>query len=95
MAAYVIVDIEVLDHERYAKYREMTTPTIEQYGGKYLVRGGVCSTVEGDWEPNRIVVVEFDSRDQAELWLSSPEYAPAKELRHETARSQMILVDGV
>ena len=68
---------------------------MEKYGGKYLVRGGSCDTLEGDWRPKRIVVLEFDNTERAKAWLNSPEYAEPREMRHRTAKTRMILVDGV
>jgi uncharacterized protein (DUF1330 family) len=95
MAAYVILDIEVSDPVRYAEYKDLATPTVAQYGGKYLVRGGKAENLEGDWEPSRIVVLQFESAEQARNWLNSPEYRPAKELRHQTAVTRSIVVEGI
>ena len=58
MAAYVIADIEVTDPAAFEEYRQKVAPLIAKYGGKYLVRGGVSETLEGDWAPNRLVVLE-------------------------------------
>jgi uncharacterized protein (DUF1330 family) len=95
MAAYVIVDIEVHDPVRYAQYREMATPTVPAFGGKYVVRGGKVSTLEGTWPTGRFVVLEFPTAEQARAWWDSDLYRPAKALRHQTATTKMILVEGV
>lgn len=95
MRAYVLVDVTVEDPERYARYRELTPPSIAAYGGRFLVRGGTTETLEGSWSPNRMVVVEFPSVEQARAWWNSPEYAPARALRQASARTEMILVEGV
>ena len=95
MPAYIIVDIEVTDPVRYATYKEMAGPTLAAYGGRYIVRGGAVEVLEGDWKPGRFVVAEFPSVEQAKAWLESPEYHDARALRHETARSKMIVVQGV
>ncbi len=95
MTAYIILDIEVTDPVRYAEYKDLATPTVAQYGGKYLVRGGKAENLEGDWEPRRIVVLQFDSAEQARKWLSSPEYRPALELRHQTSITRSIIVESV
>ena len=95
MAGYVIVDIRVTDPVRYEEYKQMAAPTVEAYGGSYVVRGGSAETLEGGWVPNRIVVLKFPSVERAREWYESAEYAPGKALRHETAESQMILVEGV
>lgn len=95
MSAYVIVDIEVIDPVRYEEYKRLAAPTVTAYGGRYVVRGGATETLEGDWVPNRFVVLEFESVDQAKAWWSSPEYAPAKALRQETANTQMVVAEGI
>ena len=95
MPAYVIVDIDVTDPVRYEDYKRMAHETVLAFGGRYVVRGGSAERLEGSWEPHRIVVLEFPSADRAREWWSSEAYRPAKALRSETARSEMILVDGV
>jgi uncharacterized protein (DUF1330 family) len=94
MSAYVIVDIEVTDPVRYEEYKELAAPTVAAYGGRYVVRGGATETLEGDWIPKRLVVLEFESVDQARAWWSSPEYSPAKALRQQTANTEMIVAEG-
>lgn len=96
MSAYLIVDIaEVLDAEAYAEYRGRVSPGIEAAGGRYLARGGALDLLEGDWKPNRVVVVEFPSMKEAQEWWKSPGYAELKALRQRSTRTQMILVDGL
>jgi len=94
MSAYVIVDIEVIDPVRYEEYKKLAAPTVTAYGGRYVVRGGATETLEGDWVPKRFVVLEFETVEQAKAWWSSPEYAPAKALRQQTANTQMIVAEG-
>lgn len=95
MSAYVIVEVDVHDPVTYEGYKLQTPESITKYGGRFVVRGGHAETLEGDWAPKRIVVVEFESLEQAKRWWSSPEYAPVKALRHRTASSRMIVVEGV
>jgi uncharacterized protein (DUF1330 family) len=95
MPAYVIVDIHITDPAVYADYRELAPAAVAQYGGRYLARGGSVETLEGDWQPGRLVILEFPTTDAAKSWLVSPEYAPAKALRHQAARSNMIVIEGV
>jgi uncharacterized protein (DUF1330 family) len=95
MPAYVVVEIEVKDPERYEDYKKMSPISIKEFGGRFIVRGAPCETLEGDWLPKRFVVVEFPSKDIAKKWWSSQEYAPAKKLRQETSHTKMIVVDGV
>lgn len=95
MAAYIIVDVEVTDPKLYAEYKQQVPATLEPYGGRFLCRGGVTERLEGDWKPARVVVLEFDSVEQARGWWSSTGYAAPKALRQRSARSNMILVEGV
>jgi uncharacterized protein (DUF1330 family) len=95
MAAYVIVDIDVQDPEAYARYREMAPAAVAQYGGKYLARGGQTEVLEGDWQPKRLVILQFESAERARQWLHSQEYAEAKQLRHRHAKSNMVVIEGV
>ena len=94
MAAYVVVDITVNDPETYATYRDLAPATVALYGGRYLARGGVAETLEGTWAPTRLVILEFPNIEQAKAWVDSPEYAPARELRHRTAQSEMVVIQG-
>lgn len=95
MSAYVVVQVEIKDPVRYENYRRMVPPTIEQYGGRFVVRGGKVHTMEGDWAPKRFVLVEFPSVERAKAWWDSPEYREARDLRWATAESQLIIVEGV
>lgn len=94
MPGYVIVDLEVLDSAKYDIYKRMVPDTVARYGGRFLVRGGKVETLEGDWAPQRLVILEFPSVDLAKAWCESVEYAPAKALRHQSARSRMIVAEG-
>ena len=95
MPAYVVVEVEVLDKERYETYKQMVPASLAAYGGRFIVRGGAAETLEGDWSPKRLVILEFPSVGQAKAWWGSTEYAGAKELRQATARTRMIVVEGV
>jgi uncharacterized protein (DUF1330 family) len=95
MPAYVVVDIHVTDPITYADYRELAPPTIAQYGGRYLARGGAVEILEGNYQPERLVILEFPTVAAAKAWIDSPEYTPAKALRQRASQTNMILVDGV
>ncbi len=95
MAAYLIVDVHVSDPEAYAEYRKLVPPTLEKYGGRFVVRGGPHETVEGEWAPGRLVMVAFDDAAAARRWYDSPEYSVAKALRFKAASANVILVEGV
>jgi len=95
MAAYVIVEIEVTDPVGYEEYKKCASDTVHRHGGKYIVRGGAAEVLEGDWTPKRIVVLEFESMQRAKDWLHCEEYREPRAMRHRTAKTNMILVDGV
>jgi uncharacterized protein (DUF1330 family) len=95
MPAYVVVELEVTDPVTYEEYKRVAPPSIAQYGGKYLIRGGQCDTLEGEWSPKRFVVLEFESAEQAKKWWASPEYAEAKALRQRSAKTEMFVVPGL
>jgi uncharacterized protein (DUF1330 family) len=95
MSAYIFVSVEVCDHVRYEDYRKTVLPTIEAYGGRFLVRGGKMEVLEGNWPARRIVILEFPSAEIARRWWNSPEYASPKALRQATSQTEMILIEGV
>ncbi|MFI5372508.1 MAG: DUF1330 domain-containing protein [Candidatus Eisenbacteria bacterium] len=95
MPAYVVVDIEVEDVARYTDYRGQAPASIAAHGGRYLARGGRTEVFEGTWKPSRLVILEFPTLEQARTWLESPEYAEARALRHATARTNMVAIEGI
>ena len=95
MSGYVIGNINVTDPDAFEEYRGMVPATVAAYGGKYLVRGGVADVVEGDWTPNRLVVLEFESVERAREWYNSPEYTPAKAVRLKASTGDLLFVEGV
>jgi uncharacterized protein (DUF1330 family) len=94
MAAYIIVDVDIHDPVQYEEYKKQTPASVASFGGKFIVRGGITETLEGDWQPGRIVVLEFPSADRARQWWSSAEYKDIKLIRQRTASTKMILVEG-
>jgi uncharacterized protein (DUF1330 family) len=95
MPGYLIAEIDVHDRALFEEYRKLVPATIARYGGRYLVRGGATDTVEGDWAPKRIVVLEFPTLEQARKWYHSAEYRPILAMRLKAANSKAILVEGV
>ncbi len=95
MAAYLIAQIgEVRDPAAMNEYRAKIGATLEKYGGKFLVRGGQCHPVEGNWQP-RLVIIEFPSVEQAHAWHDCAEYAPLVEIRQRAQDTQVIIAAGV
>lgn len=94
MAAYVIADIEVTEPAAFQEYRNRVGATIEQYGGRFVVRGGRVNPKEGDLKPRLLVMLEFPSVEQAERWYNSLEYKPLIAMREKAARTQLIIAEG-
>ncbi len=95
MPAFVIVEVEVRDPEAYETYRSLVPASVDAYGGRFIARGGATENLEGDWTPERIVVLEFPSLERAKQWWSSPEYRDAKAIRMRAAQTRMIAIEGV
>ena len=95
MPAYLIVRVQITNLDAYEDYKRLAAPAIEQYGGRYLVRGGRTVTLEGTEEQGRIVVVEFPSFEQAQMFYRSPEYQDAKSYREGAGDLQIMVVEGV
>jgi uncharacterized protein (DUF1330 family) len=95
MAAYFVVNVNVTDPRVYAEYSKLVQPTLDHYGGKFLVRGGATQIIEGDWQPHRLVILEFENEEQFKRWYYSPEYTEARETRFKSSTAQAILAQGV
>ncbi len=95
MAAYLIADTHITDLERYEKYKRQVSPLIERFGGRYAARGGEHEVLEGDWEPTRLVVLEFPDMASLKAWYYSPEYGPMKAIRQAASKSRLIALEGL
>jgi uncharacterized protein (DUF1330 family) len=95
VSAYLISDVRAKDPEAFEAYRARAAASIARYGGRYLARGGAIQIMEGCWQPQAIVIVEFDTAAQAERWYASDEYAEALALREQALSRDLILVDGL
>jgi uncharacterized protein (DUF1330 family) len=96
LSAFLIIEIVAVNHpELYARYRDRVAPILAAAGGTYVVRGGDVEVLEGRWQPNRMVVVRFDSRVAARGWWKSSGYAELKAMRQGATTTNMILVEGV
>lgn len=94
MTAYIIVDIDVHDEEKYMNYVKQAPAFIARYGGEYLIRGGNVQAFEGDWCPTRFVVVRFESKERAKAFLDDPDYQAIAEIRKSTTTSKLIIAEG-
>jgi uncharacterized protein (DUF1330 family) len=94
MPAYVIAEVEITNPDGYKEYAAMVPATIEQYGGRFIVRGGKSHVLEGDWPERRRVVIEFPSVEAARKWWDSPEYVKPKALRRANSKGRLLLIEG-
>ena len=93
---YIVAEVKSDRPEALAAYRAASTAAVSQYGGRFLVRGGDAEVLEGPWSPpQRLVVLEFDSVDQARRFYHSPEYQAARSLRDGLAEMNMLAIPGV
>jgi len=92
--AYLVVDARSSDPARMQEYRRLAQTAVEKFGGRYLVRGGEYEVLEGGWRPERLVVVEFPSREAAKSFYGSPEYVAAREARAGVSDFDMLLAEA-
>ena len=95
MPAYVIVEIRVTDPAKFEEYKKLVPPTIAAFGGKYLARGRRAEMLEGGWDPERVVILEFPTLERAREWWASEAYRRPKEMRQLSATTRMIVVESV
>ena len=95
MSAYAVIDVHATDADKTARYRELSGPSVEKHGGRFLVRGGAFEVLEGSWTPERIVVIEFPSADVARAWYESDDYRAARAVREGAGEWRMVIVEGV
>ena len=95
MPAYVIVETDVHDPERYERYKAASPDAVHSGGGRFVARGGELAVLEGDWSPSRLVILEFPDLEAAKRWYESPGYQEVKALREGAASLRMVAVEGV
>lgn len=95
MPAYLIANVEIKDFEKIKDYMAATPAALKKYSGRFLIRGGAIAVMEGNWEPKRLVVVEFDTLEKAQEFYHSKDYEPLIALRKAAAHTDLILVDGI
>jgi uncharacterized protein (DUF1330 family) len=95
MAAYCFFDMyEVTDPEKLEQYRSSVLATVMRYGGKYVLVGGKCDIVEGNWRPTFPVLIEFPNLEAAHSWYNSQEYAPLKALRFSGTKNNAVFMES-
>ena len=95
MSAYMIVDLAVSDAVAYEEYKMKVPALVQKHGGKYLVRGGKLTVLEGDWQPTRLVLFEFPNTAAVQALFDDPEYQPLKMLRQRVAKTDIVVVEGL
>ncbi|MEM7345627.1 MAG: DUF1330 domain-containing protein [Chloroflexota bacterium] len=95
MTAYLIAKVDVTDMDQYKNYIKVTPGIIEQFGGRFIARGGEVATLEGPEETRRVVLLEFPSMEQAKAFYNSDEYQAAIKIREGAATGSFIAVDGL
>lgn len=94
MNAYIILDITIHDFDKFREYINKIPEFIEKHSGRYIVQGEQPTVLEGDWNPERMVVIEFPSRENVNAFLQDPAAQTLFALRHKTTTSKLVLVDG-
>jgi uncharacterized protein (DUF1330 family) len=95
MPAYLIVETDIHDPEQYERYKAASPAAVAAGGGRFVVRGGELTVLEGDWHPERLVVLEFESLEAAKRFYESEEYQEVKKLRDGAANLRMVAVEGI
>jgi uncharacterized protein (DUF1330 family) len=95
MPAYLLVDVSVHSPEEIEEYKKLVPATLAAFDGKFIVRGGQTVTLEGEWRPERVVIIEFPSVERAKEWWNSELYAKAKAIRQRAAKTKMLIVEGL
>lgn len=95
MPAYIIVETDIHDPAQYDRYKEAAPGAVAAAGGRFLARGGEIAVLEGDWQPKRLVVIEFDDLDAAKRFYESDAYQAAIRLREGAAHLKMVAVEGL
>ncbi len=95
MAAYLIFDVEVTDPAATGDYANLANESLAPFQSKTLLHGGMVEVLEGDWDPEMVVMLEFESTEQAQQWYNSPAYSKAKDILRRAASANVILVEGV
>ncbi|WP_192349820.1 DUF1330 domain-containing protein [Algoriphagus sp. Y33] len=94
MPAFVIVEVDITDPEKYNEYKELTPATISPFGGKFVLRGNPVTVLEGDWNHERLVMLQFPTKEKAEAWYNSDDYQHAKSVRSGAANAKFLLIES-
>ena len=92
MSVYIVSRVDISDMERMKAYMEAAPATVEAHGGRYVIRSGNIERIEGETSCDRVVILEFPTREQAMAWYNSAEYAPLRDERWQSAEASILLV---
>jgi uncharacterized protein (DUF1330 family) len=95
MPAYVVIETDIQDPDQYEQYKAASPAAVASGGGRFVARGGQLAVLEGDWQPSRLVILEFPDLEAVHRWYDSPEYVEARKLRDGAANLRMVAVEGV
>jgi uncharacterized protein (DUF1330 family) len=95
MTAYFVIDLDIHDTAGFDEYVRVVSRVIEKYGGRYVVRREAVEVLEGEWKPKRLTVIEFPSKARAKEFYNSKEFREIVHLRHRSAKTNLVLVEGV
>ena len=94
-SAYILANVQVTNPEQYEEYKKFSSAAMKAHGAEVCVRGGAVQVLEGDWTPDRVVLLKFPSVEAARAFNDSPEYALARNARQGAAVMRMVLIEGV
>ncbi len=94
-SAYILANVRVTDPQQYEQYKKLSTLAMQAHGAEVCVRGGAVQVLEGDWQPDRVVLLKFPSMEQARAFYASPEYRAAIHARQGAAVMRMVAIEGV
>ncbi len=95
MPVHVIIDIKVINRDLYKEYLEKVPPIVKKFGGRYIARSENITAISGNWRPERVIILEFESTEQVATWLKSPEYAEVAYLRENSTVSNAVMVENI
>ncbi len=93
MAAFVIVEMDILDPIQYEEYKKLTPATVQEFQGKFILRGNPVTILEGSWDHDRLVMLEFPSKELAIAWYNSPGYQKARQVREKASSGKFLLIE--
>jgi uncharacterized protein (DUF1330 family) len=94
VSAYIIALIDVTNPEGYEEYKSLAAASVEQFGGRYIARGGRREVLEGEVDSSRVALLEFPDMETVLRWYNSPEYQRAAAIRQANSESHLIAVEG-